>query len=208
MSHPMRTALRAGLVMTVSLSILTGLVYPGTFTVIARTVFPAQASGSLVAYDGRIVGSALVGQSFTRDEYFHGRPSNAGSGYDGMASSGTNLGPTSGTLLGRVIAAVDSVRAREATASAVPIDAVTASASGLDPHISPAYAALQVARVASARGVAAEQVTAVLQRHTAGRQLGLLGEPRVNVLLLNIALDSLHPAASAATRADTVGNTK
>lgn len=200
----MRTAFRAGLVMALLLSVLTGLVYPSAFTAVARVLFPAQATGSLVERDGRVVGSALVGQPFTRAEYFQGRPSNAGAGYDGMASSGTNLGPTSDKLLGRVTDAVDSVQSREATTSAVPIDAVTASASGLDPHISPAYAALQVARVASARGVTPEQLRAVLDRHTAGRQLGLLGELRVNVLLLNIALDSLYPAASPAMRADTL----
>lgn len=204
----MRTAIRAGLVMTLLLSVLTGLAYPGTFTAVARTLFPAQATGSLVEHDGRVVGSALVGQPFSRAEYFHGRPSNAGAGYDGTASGGSNLGPTSAKLLGRVTEAVDSVRAREETAGAVPIDAVTASASGLDPHISPAYAALQVERVAAARGVSPEQVRAVLDRQTDGRQLGLLGEPRVNVLLLNIALDSLYPAALTAMRADTLETNK
>lgn len=201
----MRSMLRAGLVMTVLLSVLTGLLYPGVFTPVARLLFPAQANGSLVEVDGRVVGSALVGQPFIRDEYFHGRPS--ATGYDGSASGASNLGPTSAKLRERVAATVDSVRAREGAAAAVPIDAVTASASGLDPHISPAYATLQVNRVAAARGVAPELVTQLLERHTEGRQLGLLGEPRVNVLLLNIALDSIYPRAAVPVRPDSSEDT-
>lgn len=198
----MRAMLRAGLVMTVLLSVLTGLLYPGVFTPVARLLFPSQANGSLVEVDGRVVGSALIGQPFTRDEYFHGRPS--ATGYDGAASGASNLGPTSAKLRDRVAATVDSVRAREGSDAVVPIDAVTASASGLDPHITPAYAALQVDRVAAARGVAPELITQLLERHTEGRQLGVLGEPRVNVLLLNIALDSIYPRTASPVRPDSL----
>jgi K+-transporting ATPase ATPase C chain len=200
----MRKMIRGGLVMTVVLSVLTGVLYPSLITGMAGLLFPAQAAGSLVSVDGQVVGSALVGQPFARPEYFHGRPSNAGAGYDGTASSGSNLGPTSAKLRDRVASSVDSLRALEAVSGVVPIDAVTASASGLDPHISPAHAALQVARVAAARGVPADAISALVAAHTDGRQLGLLGEPRVNVLLLNIALDSAFQAAAAGARPDSL----
>lgn len=184
--------IRAAIVMTILLCLLTGFIYPGIVTAIAQTIFPQQANGSLVSVGGRIVGSELIGQAFTRPEYFHPRPSAAGSGYDATASSGTNKGPTDVKLADSMIAPrIDSVVAVEGgRKGAIPSDMVTASASGLDPHISPSNAHLQAARVADARGVILDSVQAIVNRHTEGRQLGIFGEPRVNVLLLNIALDS------------------
>ncbi|MBI5232397.1 MAG: potassium-transporting ATPase subunit KdpC [Coriobacteriales bacterium] len=169
--------------------LVTGVVYPLVVTGIAAVAFPRQAAGSLIERDGKIVGSTLIGQAFSSDRYFHPRPSAAD--YDGTASGPSNLGPTSKRLAGDVSTRVDEVVEANpgASKSAVPVDLVTASASGLDPHVSPASAKLQVARVASARGLTAEQVLGLVEEHTEGRQLGLLGEPRVNVLELNIALD-------------------
>jgi len=162
-------------------------------TVLAQLLFPRQANGSLVVSDGKPVGSELIGQQFAGPAYFHPRPSAAGAGYDATASGGTNNGPSdrklADTLVAGAIAA--AIATDGATKGAVPADYATSSASGLDPHISPANAALQVARVARARGVALESVRTLVVQHTAQRQFGLLGEPRVNVLLLNLALDSL-----------------
>jgi K+-transporting ATPase ATPase C chain len=188
----LRNQLRPAIVGTLVLCALTGLVYPGIVTGLAQLLFPRQANGSLVTVDGRVVGSALIGQPFTRPHYFHPRPSAAGAGYDAAASGGTNRGPTDRTLADSLIGPrVDSlVAAGVARRGEVPADMVTASASGLDPHISPANARLQAARVAAARGVDAAAVRALVERHVEGRQFGILGEPRVNVLLLNIALDS------------------
>ncbi len=189
--------LRAAAVLTVLLSALTGILYPGAVTALAHLLFPRQANGSLVEVGGRVVGSELVGQSFTQPWYFHGRPSAAGVGYDGAASGGTNKGPTDARLAAAISERVDSAVAQEGVArGAVPADMVTSSASGLDPHISPANARLQVARVARARGADSAALAALLERHVEGRQFGLLGEPRVNVLLLNIALDSLFARRS------------
>jgi K+-transporting ATPase ATPase C chain len=184
--------LRPAIVMTLLLCILTGLVYPGVVTGVAQILFPRQANGSIVEVDGRPVGSALIGQSFTKPEYFHPRPSGAGSGYDASASSGTNKGPTDRKLADTLIAgAVErAVKEDGAEPGKIPTDMATASGSGLDPHISPANAELQVARVARARGMAPERVRELVARYTEGRQFGVFGEPRVNVLLLNIALDS------------------
>jgi K+-transporting ATPase ATPase C chain len=194
--------LRPALVLTLLLCGLTGLLYPGVVTALAQLLFPHQANGSLIELDGRLVGSALIGQPFTRPEYFHPRPSGAGAGYDAAASSGTNRGPTDRKLADTLIAgAVDrAVRQDGAERGHVPTDMATASASGLDPHISPANAELQVARVARARGMAPQQVRELVAGHTEGRQFGLLGEPRVNVLLLNLALDSAgrRPGSSRA----------
>ncbi len=185
--------LRPALVATAVLMVLTGVVYPGVVTGIAQLVFPRQANGSLVVVGGRVVGSALVGQRFAGAGYFHPRPSAAGAGYDDTLSGGTNLGPTSAKLADTLIArAVDSaVRLDGAARGRVPSDLVTASGSGLDPHISPASAELQVARVARARSLPESLVQALVARHTEGRTFGVLGEPRVNVLLLDLALDSL-----------------
>ncbi len=178
--------------MTLVLCVVTGLIYPGVVTGLAQIVFPNQANGSLVRVNGRVVGSALIGQTFTQPYYFHSRPSAAGNGYDAAASSGTNKGPTDAKLADTLIAqAIDSAVANDhAVQGAIPSDMVTSSASGLDPHISPANAYLQVARVARARHADSTAVRALLDRHVEGRQFGFFGEPRVNVLLLNIALDS------------------
>ena len=178
--------------MTLVLCLITGLIYPGVVTGLAQVLFNRQANGSLVSVNGRVVGSALIGQPFTKPEYFHPRPSGAGAGYDATASSGTNKGPTDRKLADTLIAqAVDSaVKNDGAVKGSVPSDMVTSSGSGLDPHISPANAALQVLRVAKARGVDSASVRGLLDRHVEGRQFGFFGEPRVNVLLLNIALDS------------------
>jgi potassium-transporting ATPase KdpC subunit len=191
----LRKQLRPALMMTLLLCVVTGFVYPGIVTVLARTLFPRQAGGSLVTVNGRVVGSALIGQAFTRPEYFHPRPSAAGDGYDASNSSGTNKGPTDAKLADTLIVTrVDSAVAIDgAVKGRVPSDMVTASASGLDPDISPANAHLQVARVAHARGAAPAAVQALVQAHTTPRQFGFLGEARVNVLLLNLAVDSAFP---------------
>lgn len=191
----LRNQLRPAILLTVILIALTGFVYPGIVTGLAQLFFPHQANGSFVDAYGHTVGSTLIGQSFSSPAYFHPRPSAAGSGYVGDSSSGTNKGPTDRKLADTLIAqAIDSaVKNDGAVKGQIPADMVTSSASGLDPHISPANAALQVARVALARGVPAEQVRALVVAHTEGRQFGLLGEPRVNVLELNMALDSTLP---------------
>lgn len=182
--------------MTLVLCVLTGFVYPGVVTGLAQVLFSRQANGSLVTVNGRVVGSSLIGQPFTRAEYFHPRPSAAGSGYDASASSGTNKGPTDRKLADTMIAqAVNDVVATDgAQKGRIPSDMVTSSGSGLDPHISPANAQLQVGRVARARGVDSAHVRAIVDAHTEGRQFGFFGDPRVNVLLLNIAIDSAFGA--------------
>jgi K+-transporting ATPase ATPase C chain len=189
----LKNQLRPAIVVTVVLMVITGLVYPGLVTAVAQLVFPRQANGSLLARDGQVIGSALIGQQFARAEYFHARPSASGAGYDDTLSTGTNKGPTDAKLADTLIAgAVDSeVRLDGAVKGHVPADLVTSSGSGLDPHISPASAFLQVPRVARARGLDSAVVRALVERHVEGRQLGFLGDRRVNVLLLNLALDSL-----------------
>lgn len=187
----LRKQFRPAIMMTLLLCVITGFIYPGIVTALAQLIFPRQANGSLVTVNGHLVGSELIGQPFTRPEYFHPRPSAAGGGYDATASSGANKGPTDRKLADTLIAGmVDSVvKTDGAVKGRVPSDMVTRSGSGLDPHISPANAELQVARVAKARGVAEDRVRAILERHIEGRQFGFFGEPRVNVLLLNVALD-------------------
>jgi len=190
-----RHHLRPALTLTLALCVVTGTLYPGVVTAIAQLVFPWRANGSLVRAHGRIVGSALIGQPFTQPYYFHPRPSAAGGGYDPTASAGTNKGPTDRKLADTLIAqAVDSaVHEDHLSRGAIPSDMVTASGSGLDPHISPATALAQVARVARARGTDSDRIRELVEHHVEGRQFGVFGEPRVNVLQLNIALDSLFP---------------
>lgn len=190
-----RKQIRPAIVMTLALCVITGLMYPGIVTGLAQALFPRQANGSLVEVNGKVVGSALIGQTFTQPYYFHSRPSAAGAGYDATASSGTNKGPTDRKLADTLIAqAIDSAVSQEhAVKGQIPADMVTSSASGLDPHITPANAALQVARVAAARGASPAATQSLVDAHTEGRQFGFFGEPRVNVLLLNIALDSAMP---------------
>ncbi|MER3437659.1 MAG: potassium-transporting ATPase subunit C [Chloroflexota bacterium] len=187
---------RTGLVMTLLLTLLTGLAYPLAMTGLAQVLFPHQANGSLLRdAEGAVIGAELIGQVFSRPEYFHPRPSAAGDdGYDASASGATNLGPTNQRLIDLVRARAAAYRQENGLAgdSPVPVDAVTASASGLDPHISRANALLQVPRVARARGLSQEQVRALVDRYTEGRTLSILGEPRVNVLKLNLALDRLQ----------------
>jgi potassium-transporting ATPase KdpC subunit len=197
----LRKQLRPAIMMTLVLCVITGFIYPGVVTALAQLIFPRQANGSLVTVNGRVVGSELIGQPFTRPEYFHLRPSAAGNGYDATASSGTNKGPTDRKLADTLIGPrVDSLIAAGVPKGSVPTDAVTASASGLDPHISPANAYLQVARVARARGVDSAAVRRVLDAHVEGRQFRFFGEPRVNVLMLNIALDSAFAKRTATVR--------
>jgi potassium-transporting ATPase KdpC subunit len=188
----LRKQMRPAIVMTVLLMVITGIIYPGVVTGLAQLLFPHAANGSLVIRNGAPVGSALIGQSFAAPYYFHPRPSAAGSGYVGDSSGGTNKGPTDRKLADTLIAqAVDgAVKNDGAIRGQIPSDMVTSSASGLDPDISPANALLQAARVAQARGASADAIRALVTTHTAGRQFGLFGEPRVNVLLLNLALDS------------------
>jgi len=180
---------------TIVLTILTGLIYPLVVTGLAKVLFPHQAQGSLIEANGKVIGSELIGQRFTKPEYLHGRPSGAGNdGYDGLSSGGFNQGPTNKKLIDRVRDDVAKFRADNPTfTGTIPADIVTGSGSGLDPHISPAAAEAQAARVASARNMPIDTVRRLIASQTEDRQLGVLGEPRVNVLLLNLALDRAAP---------------
>lgn len=177
---------------TVVTTILFGVLYPLAVTGLAQILFPSRANGQLVQKNGKIVGSRIIGQLFTGPGYFRSRPSFAGTGYDAAASSGSNLGPTNKALLERVKSDVQKLQAENPNA-AIPIDLVTTSGSGLDPEISPAAAEFQLPRVARERGLKEEDVRTLVRKYTKGRDLGFLGEPRVNVLELNLDLDSVHP---------------
>ncbi len=194
----LKTALRPALVLTALFALLLGLAYPALITGVAQLVFPHQANGSLIREGDSVIGSELIGQKFTGARYFHGRPSAAGAeGYDATASAGSNLGPTSQALVDRVKADIDSNRT--SPGKSVPADLVTASASGLDPHISPEAALSQVDRVAAARRLKRGTVESLVRRHIQTPMFGLLGENRINVLTLNRALDAL-PRATALDR--------
>ena len=185
----MKKNLITAVLMTVATTILLGIAYPLLVTGIATVLFPANANGQLIQRDGKAIGSRIIGQAFTGSGYFHPRQSAAGNGYDAANSGGTNLGPTNKKLIDRVQQDTASLQA-ENPGNSVPVDLVTTSASGLDPHISPASAEFQVPRIARERGMPVDEVRQLVAKHTAGRQLGFLGEPRVNVLELNLDLDS------------------
>jgi K+-transporting ATPase ATPase C chain len=178
--------------MTLVTTVILGVVYPLVVTGLAHVMFPDKANGQIIEQNGKIVGSRIIGQAFSSPGYFHSRPSAAGTGYDPTSSGGTNLGPTNKKLIDAVKEAVEGAK-KENPGAAVPIDLVTSSASGLDPHISPAGAEFQVPRIARERGIAAADVRRVVEAHTAGRQLGFFGEPAVNVLEVNLALDGQYP---------------
>lgn len=188
MKKDLQIAIRFTLVTT----ILFGIAYPLVVTGLSQWLFPCQSNGSLITRDGKIIGSRLIGQTFSSDSYFHVRPSSAGDGYDAANSSGSNLAPTNHALIERVQADVAKLRAENPN-TPIPVDLVTASGSGLDPHISPAAAEFQVPRVASARKIQQDSLRALIAKHTEARQFGLFGEPRVNVLELNLGLDSAFP---------------
>jgi K+-transporting ATPase ATPase C chain len=186
--------------MTVVLTVLTGIIYPYSVTGLAYVLFKDKAQGSLIVRNGKVVGSRLIGQPFTGPGYFHSRPSAAGSGYDGTASGGTNLGPTSKKLIEQMVKPAAEQRRAENPNMPVPVDLVTVSASGLDPHITPAAAEFQVPRVSGGRKISEDELRQLVRKHTEGRQLGVLGEARVNVLELNLELDQLRPAQQRAAR--------
>lgn len=188
----MKQQLKTAILMTVVTTVLLGIIYPLAVTGLAQLLFHDQANGSLLRRDGNVIGSKLLGQPFTGDAYFHSRPSAAGSGYDAANSGASNLGPTNHVLLERVAGDVKTLQAKDP--APVPVDLVTTSGSGLDPDISPAAAEYQIARVTAARpGARRDEIAALVRLHTSPRQLGVLGEPRVNVLELNLELDRLFP---------------
>jgi K+-transporting ATPase ATPase C chain len=186
----MHSVWKTSILFTIVTGILLGLGYPLFVTGVAAVFFPHQAAGSLILKDGQVIGSSLLAQSFTSDKYFHPRPSAAGNGYDATASGGSNLAQSSKTLVDRIQASIDKL-SKENPGKPVPIDLVTTSGSGLDPDITPDAADFQVPRVAKARGISEDRIRQLVAQHTTPRQLGLLGEPRVNVLELNLDLDKL-----------------
>lgn len=189
----MKKNLITAVLMTVATTILLGIIYPLIVTGLAQVLFPKQANGQLIHKDGKIVGSSIIGQAFSGPRYFHSRPSSAGNGYDAANSNGSQLGPTNQKLIDRVKGDVATAQA-DNPGALVPIDLVTTSASGLDPHITPAAADFQLSRIAKERGTTVDRLQALVARHTEGRQLGFLGEARVNVLELNLDLDQQFPA--------------
>ena len=189
----MKEHLRTALMMTLVTTVILGVIYPLAVTGLAQILFPAKANGSLLNSNGKTVGSHLLGQTFSAPGYFHSRPSAAGDGYDASSSGGSNLGPTNHQLIDRVNADVQTLRAENPSAP-IPVDLVTTSASGLDPDISPASAYFQIPRVARQRHLSESALHALIDQHVTPRQLGVLGEPRVQVLELNSALESLRPA--------------
>jgi K+-transporting ATPase ATPase C chain len=193
----MKKNLITAVLMTIATTILLGIIYPLVVTGIAQVVFPRQANGQLIQKAGNLVGSSIIGQGFSGPAYFHSRPSAAGNGYDAANSNGSQLGPTNQKLIDRVKADVSAAQA-ENPGTAVPIDLVTASGSGVDPHITPASAEFQLSRVAKERGTTVDRMAVLVAKHTEGRQLGILGEPRVNVLELNLDLDQLFPGIKQA----------
>lgn len=196
----MKKNLVTAVLMTVATTILLGIIYPLVVTGIARVIFPYKANGRLIERDGTIVGSRIIGQPFTGPGYFHSRPSAAGTnGYDAANSGGTNLGPTNKALIDRVKQSAETLQA-ENPGKPVPVDLVTTSASGLDPHITPASADFQVPRVALERNLTPDQVRRLVAKHTEVRQAGFLGEPRVNVLELNLELDAIYPLQKRASK--------
>jgi len=193
----MKKNLITSVLMTIAITVLLGLVYPLVVTGIAQVIFPKQANGQLIGKDGKTVGSRIIGQGFSSPAYFHSRPSAAGNGYDAANSAGSNLGPTNQKLIDRVKGDVTSAES-DNPGTPVPIDLVTTSASGFDPHITPAAAEFQLQRVAKERGATMEQLRALVTKHTEARQLGVLGEARVNVLELNLDLDERFPVTNKA----------
>jgi K+-transporting ATPase ATPase C chain len=189
----MKKNLITAVLMTVVTTILLGIIYPLVVTGLAQLIFPKQANGQLIYKNGKLVGSSIIGQGFSGAQYFHSRPSSAGNGYDATNSNGSQFGPTNQKLIDRVKGDVATAQA-DNPGTPVPIDLVTTSASGLDPHITPAAADFQLSRVAKERGTTVDRLRVLVARHTEGRQLGFLGEPRVNVLELNLDLDQQFPA--------------
>jgi K+-transporting ATPase ATPase C chain len=197
----MKRNLGTAVLMTIATTILLGIIYPLVVTGIAQVLFPDKATGQLIRRDGKTIGSRIIGQAFTGPGYFHSRPSAAGNGYDAANSGGTNLGPTNQKLIDRVQQDAASLQA-ENPGKYIPVDLVTTSASGLDPHISPSATEFQVPRVARERGMREDEVRQLVAKHMAGRQLGFLGEPRVDVLELNLDLDSKRPLQKTASVAE------
>ena len=193
----MKRNILTAVLMTLATTVLLGIIYPLVVTGLAKVLFPDKANGQLIQHNGVTVGSRIIGQPFSSSGYFHSRPSAAGNGYDAGNSGGSNLGPTNQKLVDRVKSDLTRLQA-ENPGTPVPVDLVTTSGSGLDPNISPAGADFQIPRVARERNMGENEVRHLVAEHTAGRQLGFLGEPRVNVLELNLALDAAHPMTKTA----------